>query len=543
MICNKTLKENSIIKACWHYLYDQCPRGFLFFIFSLFFSPAGAQPWAKKASQAVFTLKTFKADGSLLGSANGFFVSEQGEAVSPFTPFKGAQRAVAIDAQGKEWPVDCIMGANGIYDVAKFQVSVKKTTALTLATTPAGNGSTVWLLPYSAKKAPACQQGTVSQAQTFEDKYTFYTLSMQTTDQYAGCPVLNDDGQVLGILQPSASATETSSYAVSAAYANALQMSGFSLNDPTLQATAVPKALPDNQEQALLTLLMASSAMTAEQLEQLVERFIAKFPQVADGYIYRARIHVDKGEFAAAEQDMQQAIKVSDAPDNTHYQYAQLIYQKVIYQTDKPHDSWTLERALQESQEAYRINPEPVYRLQQAQLLYAMMKYADAYAIYEELQQTPLRNAENFYAAAQCKIQLDENKAALALLDSAVSTFSKPYTKTVIPYLRLRAQLSMDCRRYQQAINDMQDLVALEPSNTEMWAEKAHYELRVSLTDQALESATECIRLAPDNSSGYLLLGIAQCIKGLKQEGLQNLTKAKELGDGQAQKFIDKYSN
>ena len=92
-------------------------------------------------------------------------------------------------------------------------------------------------------------------------------------------------------------------------------------------------------------------------------------------------------------------------------------------------------------------------------------------------------------------------------------------------------------------IKDMQDLVALEPSNTELWAEKAHYELRVSLTDQALESATECIRLAPDNSSGYLLLGIAQCIKGLKQDGLQNLTKAKELGDGQAQKFIDKYSN
>ena len=167
-----------------------------------------------------------------------------------------------------------------------------------------------------------------------------------------------------------------------------------------------------------------------QEFEQLVERFITKFPQAADGYIYRARTHVDKGEFAAAEEDMRQALKVSDAPDNTHYQYAQLIYQKVVYQTDKPYESWTLERALQESQEAYHIKPEPVYRLQQAQLLYAMQKYADAYAIYEELQQGPLRNAENFYAAAQCKIQLDDKKAALALLDSALVTFSKPYVKT-----------------------------------------------------------------------------------------------------------------
>ena len=36
-----------------------------------------AQPsWTKKASKAVFTLKTFQADGSLLASSNGFFIDE-----------------------------------------------------------------------------------------------------------------------------------------------------------------------------------------------------------------------------------------------------------------------------------------------------------------------------------------------------------------------------------------------------------------------------------------------------------------------------------
>ena len=71
-----------------------------------------AQAWSKKAAQAVFTLKTFKADGTLLGSANGVFVSENGEAVSCFAPFRGADRAVVIDAQGKEWPVETMMGAS-----------------------------------------------------------------------------------------------------------------------------------------------------------------------------------------------------------------------------------------------------------------------------------------------------------------------------------------------------------------------------------------------------------------------------------------------
>ena len=38
---------------------------------------AQAQPgWVKKAAKAVFTLKTFDADGNLIASSNGFFVGE-----------------------------------------------------------------------------------------------------------------------------------------------------------------------------------------------------------------------------------------------------------------------------------------------------------------------------------------------------------------------------------------------------------------------------------------------------------------------------------
>ena len=89
---------------------------------------ANSQPsWTKKATKSVFTLKTFSADGTLIGSTSGFFTGENGEAVSSFSPFKGASSAVVIDAQGKEWPVACMLGANETYDVAKFRVAAKKT--------------------------------------------------------------------------------------------------------------------------------------------------------------------------------------------------------------------------------------------------------------------------------------------------------------------------------------------------------------------------------------------------------------------------------
>ena len=45
----------------------------------------------QKAEKAVFTLTTFKADGTILASTNGVFVGSQGDAVSAWTPFIGAK--------------------------------------------------------------------------------------------------------------------------------------------------------------------------------------------------------------------------------------------------------------------------------------------------------------------------------------------------------------------------------------------------------------------------------------------------------------------
>lgn len=534
--------------------------------------------WTKKAAQAVFTLKTFSADGSLLASVNGFFIDEQGQAVSSFAPFKNAQRAVIIDAQGKEMEVDCLIGYNDMYDVAKFHVIAKKTQALSIAQNAASNGATLWLMPYAVKKVPACTKGTVSSAEQFGEGYTYYTLDMETSDQQVGCPILNEQGEAVGILQPSASGKSTTGYAVSARYANSLRMSALSQNDPVLRTVKIAKALPDDQSEATLALYVSSSTMSTEEYDQLINRFIEKFPQSSDGYIYRARQKMAKDDFQGADDDMKQAIKVGDMKDDAHYQYAQMVFQKILYKNDKPYEPWTLDFALEEAKAAYKVNPQPVYQQLQAQILFAQQKYDEAYNIYMELAKTDMMKAESYYAAAQCKTQMNDKEAALALLDSAVNTFTKPYIKTAAPYLYARAQALFEAKKYrpavndyndyetlmaaqlganfyflreqaefaghlyQQALNDIRRAAEMEPNELVYRAEKANVELRVGMTDEAIESAKGCISMAPEGSDGYLLLGLAQCVKGQKAEGLKNLTKAKELGNSQAQSLIDKYS-
>ena len=172
---------------------------------------------------------------------------------------------------------------------------------------------------------------------------------------------------------------------------------------------------------------------------------------------------------------------------------------------------------------------------------------------------------------------LRDTTAMLALMDSTLATFTKPYLKEAAPYLWARAEARRDAgkyrdavadmndyetlmaanvndnfyyvrhqteiqgRLYQQALNDISRAIQIDPQEILYYAEKASLEIRVGMYDEAIATAQECISLDANNSDGYLFLGLAQCLKGEKVEGIKNLQKAKELGDPQADGLIEKY--
>lgn len=536
---------------------------------------AMAQPsWVKKATKSVFTLKTFAEDGSLIGSSNGFFTSDKGDAVSNYTPFKGASRAVVIDASGKELPVVSIVGVNDMYDVVKFRVNGKtQPLAISSATTPVS--SQVWLLPYhEVKNVPA---GTIRKAETFQGEYEYYTVALTMPANTVSTPLINQAGEVVGLMQQPATDKDTLSYAVSARFADSLRISGFGMNEATLLQTKIKKELPDDQKEAVIALYMASSRQDSASYVNMVEDFIRKFPKAADGYMYRAQIEASSNNFAAAEKDMETAISNSTQKDDTHYNYARMIYNKIIFQADVPYDNWTLDKALDEIRLANTLNPQPTYRQMEANILFGQKKYNEAYDIYTELASTNLKGAEVYFSAARCKEMLKDSTAMLALLDSAMNCFTKPYLKEAAPYLWARAQARLqakkyrdaisdmndyeelmvanindnfyylrhqaevDGRLYQQALNDITRAIVMNPKETFYYAEKASLEIRVGLYDNAIATAKESIAIDANDSDGYLFLGVAQCLKGNKKEGIPNLQKAKDMGNLQAEALIQKY--
>ena len=535
-----------------------------------------AQPgWTKNASKSVFTLKTFAADGSLIASSNGFFTGTNGEAVSNFTPFKGAARAVVLDAQGKEWQVTGILGVNDMYDVVKFRVNNRKTQPLAVSQTAAPVGSTAWLLNYRDTKS--VKNGPVRKAETFMGDNAYYTVAMTMSESQVSCPLLNDAGEVIGMMQQPASEKDTLSYAISARFVDSLKVTGVTYNDPALQLTQIKKELPADLKEATVVLYLSATQMDSAAYANLIQDFIQQFPSAPDGYIYRAQQEVGDGNFTAAEKDMETALKNSDQKDETYFTYARMIYNKEIYQSAQPYPNWSLDKALSLIQTANNGNPQPTYRQLEANIRFAQKDYNGAYAIFEELTKTNLRGADIFFGAARCKEMQKDTTAMLALMDSTIATFDKPYLKEAAPYLWARAearrnagkyrdaisdmneyetlmtatvndnfyyirhQTEIQGRLYQQALNDINRAIQINPKEILYYAEKASLEIRVGMYDGAIATAQECIGIDANNSDGYLFLGLAQCLKGQKAEGIKNLEKAKSLGDTQADALIQKY--
>lgn len=540
----------------------------------------------EKAKRAVFSVVTYDKNDKILNTGNGFFVSEDGLALSDYSLFKGAERAVIITADGKQMPVSLILGADDMYDVVKFRVAIvgKKVPSLLVAGTAPAAGSSAWMLPYSTQKSIACVSGKVKKVDDIAGDYHYYTLDMPMKDKMVSCPVMNEAGEVFGIAQKSFGMdTATTCYASGASFAMSQHISALSLGDAALKNIGIRKGLPDTEDQALVYLYMASSSSSSEDYERLLGDFIAKFPDNADGYLRRANFYVVKAKedasfFDKAAQDMEAAQKVAKKKDDVLYNIAKLIYAYQLEKPEKTYNDWTFETALNQIRQAMELNPLPVYVQLEGDILFAMQDYAGALAAYEQVNRSNLASPATFFSAAKTKeLMKAESGEILALMDSCVARCPQPVMASYAPYLLERAtmrvnagqarqamldydgyfkavngqvndlfyyyreQAALKARQYQRALDDIAKAVELNPNDLMYQAEQAAVNLRVGRYDTAMKLLQAIIQTNPKYAEAYRLLGLCHIQLKQKEEACKNFNKAKELGDPNVDALIEKY--
>lgn len=548
-------------------------------------SVAQAPKWVDKAKRAVFSVVTYDQNDKILNTGNGFFVTEDGVALSDYALFRGAQRAVVVSSEGVQMPVQAIMGANDMYDVVKFRVGIsgKKISALTPAAVAPAAGADVYLLPYSTQKDRSYTAGKVKEADKIAEKYYYYTLDMQLKDKMVSCPVMTADGQVFGLAQKSSGQdTATICYAIDANFAMAQNISALSYGDMALRDIGIKKALPDTEEQALVFLYMASSQLSAEKYMEVLEDFIAQYPNNADGYIRRASQQLfmskDDASLDKVAADMDKALEVATKKDDAHFNRAKIIYNYMLGKPEKAYKDWSYDKALDELKKAMTIEELPIYIQMEGDILFAKQDYPAAFASYDKVNQTNLASPATFFSAAKTKeLMQAPSEEVLALMDSCMVRFTQPYTEEAAPYLLERAQARMNAnqarnamldydayynavngnvndmfyyyreqaalkaKQYQRALDDMAKAIELNPDDLTYRAELAVVNIRVGRNEEALNVLKAALEKDPNYAEAYRLMGIAQIQMKKDKEACASFAKAKELGDPNVDALIEKH--
>ena len=518
-------------------------------------SMAQTPKWVEKAKRAVFSVVTYDKNDKMLNTGNGFFVSEDGLALSDYTLFKGAERAVVITSEGKQMPVSLILGANDMYDVIKFRVAIteKKVPALIVAKTAPAVGADAWMLPYSTQKSIACVTGKVKEVSKVAGEYHYYTLGMQMKDKMVSCPVMNAEGQVFGIAQKSSGIdTVTTCYAAGAAFAMAQKISALSLGDAALKKIGIRKGLPETEDQALVYLFMASSSLSGDDYEKLLDDFIRQFPANADGYLRRANYYAAKGKddqawYDKAVADFNQALKVAQKKDDVYYNIGKLIYAYQLSKPEKTYKDWTYDTALQNVRQAIGIDPLPIYIQMEGDILFAQQDYAGALAAYEKVNASNIASPATFFSAAKTKeLAKGDPKEVVALMDSCIARCPQPITADFAPYLLERAQMNMNAgqprnamldydayhtavkgevndvfyyyreqaalkaRQFQRALDDIVKAIEMNPTDLTYQAEHAVVNLRVGRYEEAIQILNNILKADPKYAEAYRLLGLCQ---------------------------------
>ena len=531
---------------------------------------AAAQPEAvKKAAKAVLSLTTYDVAGNVVANSFGAFVSPDGQAVAPWKPFVGAAKAVVADTDGNEYEVSALMGADELYDICRIATDRKPAAYAPPCDQPAEAGDKLWAMGFSIKKQKG-EQVEVERVESFHGGYAYYVLAGNSTKKEEGRPLFTADGRLVGLMQYSSGGTQP--HSTDASYPGSFRLTGLSINDAVLRQSGIRVALPPDGDDARLTLMIAQQGDSA-RYAAYVDDFIKAFPGMADGYQEKAKLLMAVGNCVEAAALMEECIAKADNKDEAHSAYASLILQTAG--RDSVCGELTLRRALAEAEAAYAAKPLPSYLHQKAQVLFAVGSYGEAHDLLLGLSQGELRSGEVFYEVSQCRAKLGKPlEQILEMLDSAVVSSqgqsAAPYVlergrhldeaglhrQAVADYNKYdtlmlgrashafyftKYQCEMKLRQYQQALNDIAHAIVLNRAEPTYYACMASLQLKVNRLEDAVKTADMCIAVAPGYSDPYIIKGVALGELGQKDEALQALRHAKEIGDDRAADLIEKY--
>ncbi|MDR0348595.1 MAG: tetratricopeptide repeat protein [Tannerella sp.] len=541
--------------------------------------------WIEKAAKAVILVETYDKQGNVR-KGNGFFITSAGEAVSDYSLFAGAEKAVVTDMDGNQMEVTHILGADELYDVIRFKVAASKNISyLTQTKTLPQVGSEAYFLPYGTAKNATLNKGAIQEVSKIKDQYGYYRIDIPLTSSQVSIPLLTASGEVFAASQADV-AGKNNTYGISVSYIQQIHINGMDLFNKTYSSIGIRKAWPEKPEDAQVALLLYASNQDAAAYLETLNDFIKTFPNYADGYMSRASHYVYQLKRLAATEaeqmqmlnlakaDMETAGKHSRHVSDAYYNEAKLIYNIAASDSTVRLEEWSIEKAKELLNRAIANEDMPVYHQLAGDIAFYENDFAKAFESYMHVNQSPAASAESYYSAAKAQQQLPNTNLldVIALLDSAVRKSPSPveaiaYLQEAIDFKTqygqyeavvkdydlyyilsggnvtdafyyYREQAKFRTGNFEGALKDISAAIAVDPANVIYQAEEGAVYLRMQDYSKARQSIEKAIELDPEFASGHRLLGICLLRQEKKNDACQSFAKAKDLGDPVVEKLI-----
>jgi hypothetical protein len=540
--------------------------------------------WIDNAPKAIFIVESKLKNGTTK-TGSGFFIKDNGEAVSSYDLFRNTNEAVVVMSTGEKLQITQIFGADDLYGVIRFKVAVpRKVAFIPVATTTPEVNTTTFLLSSTDN---TITEGAITEVTKINSVFNYYKIKMPLHESQINYPLLNEAGEAFALAQPDA-AKKGDTYGIAIEYIQNLTSSATDLLKSTYSDIGIRKAWSTDIDEAQLALYLYASQQSKKEYLETLNDFISSFPNATDGYYSRASHYIyNRHELASSENeqmkyldlawnDMESAEKISKNKGLNFYNKSKHIFGAVSNDSTLNYKNWTIQFAEENIQKAIKEEDIPAYRLLEGDIAFFKGEYKKAFDSYTVINNSPSSSGLSFYLAAKCKQQLDENNymEIITLIDSAIA---KSLDADAMMYISENVQLKMAAGLYEQAVKDydlffskaggsvsedfyyyreqakfragdfagaIKDIdmaLLIDNINPVYHAEKASIYLRLQDLINAQASAEKSIEIEPEFASAYRILAISLIRQEKKSEACPHLNKAKELGDPVADRLIKEH--
>jgi serine protease Do len=168
----------------------------------------------KIAEPCVFLVYALNESNQVLSSGTGFFINGEGLAVSNYHVFEGAKRWAIKTRDGKTYPVESIIDFDKRMDYLTFKVSISDSPYLKLSETLPEKGEDIFVLGNPKGLESTLTRGVVSAFRDRFGKNDFIQIDAAISPGSSGSPVMNMQGDVVGIATAQLEKCESCNFAV-----------------------------------------------------------------------------------------------------------------------------------------------------------------------------------------------------------------------------------------------------------------------------------------------------------------------------------------